>query len=171
MLQILVVQTYGLSRQVFTTSVHKAAGARELGVDEVVVSTDASAMDAQKNRIDLILDTASVPHDLTPYLRALALDGTLVSLGALGSLEFDPMALLIGRKSIASAGSGGTVGTQAMLDFAAAHGITADVEVLPFAEIDTALERLARSDVRFRFALTWPGCEGGAHVRPCADAR
>jgi uncharacterized zinc-type alcohol dehydrogenase-like protein len=137
----------------FTTSEAKAEGATDLGAHEVVLSTDAAAMHAQRNRLDLIIDTASAPHDLTPYIRTLALDGTLCSLGALGSMEFEPLALLLGRKSLASAGSGGRVGTQAMLDFCNEHGITADVEVLPAREVDTALERLRRGDVRYRFAL------------------
>lgn len=137
----------------FTTSASKAAGALALGADEVVVSSDGMAMASQANRFDFILDTASAPHDLTPYLRALALDGTLCSLGALGSMEFDPMALLVGRKSIASAGSGGIPGTQAMLDFCQEHGITADVEVLPARDVNTAFERLARNDVKYRFVL------------------
>lgn len=138
---------------VFTTSAAKADGAKALGADEVVISRDADAMRAQTNRFDFIIDTASVPHDLTPYIRALALDGTLCSLGALGSMDFDPLALLIGRKSIASAGSGGTAGTQAMLDFCNAHGITADVEVIAARDVNVALTRLERNDVRYRFAL------------------
>lgn len=137
----------------FTTSEGKAAGAKSLGADEVVVSKDPAAMEAQRHRFDLIIDTASAPHDLTPYIRALGLDGTLCALGALGSMQFDPIALLIGRKSIASAGSGGTTGTQAMLDFCNEHGITADVEVLPAHQINEALDRLEQNDVRFRFAL------------------
>lgn len=143
----------GASVVLFTTSEEKAAGAKRLGADEVVVSKDPAAMHAQLNRFDLIIDTASAPHDLTPYIRALGLDGTLCALGALGSMHFDPMALLIGRKSIASAGSGGTAGTQAMLDFCTRHGITADVEVLPAREINTALARLEGNDVRFRFVV------------------
>ena len=87
------------------------------------------------------------------YIKTLALDGTLVSLGALGSMQFDPLALLVGRKSLASAGSGGTKGTQAMLEFAGQHGITGDIEVLPAREVDVALARLERNDVRFRFVL------------------
>ncbi|WP_373873375.1 hypothetical protein [Actinoplanes derwentensis] len=63
-----------------------------MGADEVVVSTDATAMQAQAGRLDFVLDTASAPHDLTPYLRALRLDGTLCALGALGSMSFDPLA-------------------------------------------------------------------------------
>ena len=33
------------------------------------------------------------------------------------------------------------------------HGITADVEVIPSAQVQTALDRLARNDVRYRFSL------------------
>lgn len=156
-LAVKLAHALGAHVVVFTTSAAKAAGARELGADEVVVSTDPAALAAQLNRFDLVLDTASAPHDLTPYLRALALDGTLCALGALGSLSFDPMALLVGRKSIASAGSGGIPGTRALLAFCAEHGITADVEVLPAREVGTALERLARNDVRYRFVLDVAG--------------
>ena len=138
---------------VFTTSAEKGVDAKALGADEVVISTDAGAMHAQSGRLDFILDTASAPHDLTPYLRTLGLDGTLCALGALGSMEFDPMALLVGRKSLASAGSGGRRGTQEMLDFCAEHNITADVEILPAGDVNEALDRLKRNDVRYRFVL------------------
>ncbi|WP_250007865.1 NAD(P)-dependent alcohol dehydrogenase [Actinoplanes sp. M2I2] len=137
----------------FTTSAAKGEGAKELGVDEVVVSRDAAAMEARSGQLDFILDTASAAHDLTPYLRALKLDGTLCSLGALGSMSFDPLALLVGRKSLASAGSGGRRGTQQMLDFCAEHHITAEVEVMPARQVNEALARLRRNDVRYRFVL------------------
>lgn len=138
---------------VFTTSPAKGVDAKALGADEVVVSSDAAAMQAQAGRLDFILDTASAPHDLTPYLRTLGLDGTLCSVGALGSMEFDPLALLVGRKSLASAGSAGRRGTQAMLDFCAEHNITADIEILPAGDVNEALGRLKRNDVRYRFVL------------------
>jgi uncharacterized zinc-type alcohol dehydrogenase-like protein len=143
----------GAQVSLFTTSAGKATGARELGAEDVIVSTDPAAMAAQVNRFDFILDTASAPHDLSPYLRALRLDGTLCTVGSINSMEFEPLSLLIGRKSLAGAGSGGTAGTQAMLDFCGQHGITADVEVLPAREVQTALARLERNDVRYRFVL------------------
>jgi uncharacterized zinc-type alcohol dehydrogenase-like protein len=40
-----------------------------------------------------------------------------------------------------------------MLDFAALHNIIGDVEILPAAQVSTALHRLARNDVRWRFVL------------------
>ncbi|MDQ0736908.1 NAD(P)-dependent alcohol dehydrogenase [Arthrobacter agilis] len=152
-LAVKLAKALGARVTVFTTSPAKADAARLLGADDVVLTTDDAAMAAQFDSHDLILDTAPAPHDLTPYLRALAMDGTLCALGITERLDFDPMALLIGRKSLASAGSGGTRATQELLDFCGEHGITADVEVLPVGEVDEALERLRRNDVRYRFVL------------------
>jgi uncharacterized zinc-type alcohol dehydrogenase-like protein len=152
-LAVKLAKALGAKVTVFTTSPAKAEAARALGADDVVLSTDPSAMALQADRHGLILDTASAPHDMTPYLRALAMDGTLCTLGITERIEFDPMALLIGRKSLAAAGSGGTRATQEMLDFCGKHGITADVEVLPVGRVDEALDRLRRNDVRYRFVL------------------
>ncbi len=143
----------GASVTVFTTSAGKADDARRLGAEHVVVSTDPDAMAAQADRLDLVVDCVSAPHDLEPYLRCVALDGTLCSLGYLGPVTVSTLSLLIGRKSLSSAGSGGRPRTQEMLDFCAEHGITADVEVLPSTQVQTALDRLERNDVRYRFSL------------------
>jgi uncharacterized zinc-type alcohol dehydrogenase-like protein len=62
-----------------------------------------------------------------------------------------PMSLL--GRTLTVSGSAGTAETQEMLDFCGAHGLTADVEVLPWTEVNTALARLAANDVRWRFVL------------------
>lgn len=103
--------------------------------------------------LDLIIDTVSEPHPLEPYLRTVAMDGTLCSLGDLGPVTVETFALLIGRKRLSSSGSGGRASTQELLDFCGRHGIVADVEVLPSRQIGTALDRLAAGDVRYRFVL------------------
>ena len=136
-----------------TTTPGKGEDARRLGADDVLVSTDEEAMAGARDRFDLVIDTVAAPHDLTPYLRTVALDGTLCTLAIVEQLAFDPMALLVGRKSVASAGSGGRPGTRALLEFCAEHRIGADVEVLPSARVGEALDRLARGDVRYRFVL------------------
>ena len=143
----------GAEVTVFTTSAEKTDDAKALGADHVVISTDEQAMREQRNRFALVLDLIPTAHDLVPYLTCVGLDGTLCSLGHLGPVTVETLALLIGRKSLSSAGSGGRAHTQEMLDFCGEHGITADVEVLPSAQVQTALDRLARGDVRYRFAL------------------
>jgi uncharacterized zinc-type alcohol dehydrogenase-like protein len=63
------------------------------------------------------------------------------------------MDLLIGRKKLTSAGSGGRPATAEMLEFCAEHHIGSDVEILPSADVNVALDRLERNDVRYRFVL------------------
>jgi uncharacterized zinc-type alcohol dehydrogenase-like protein len=143
----------GAEVTVFTTSAGKEADARALGAADVVVSTDDDAMSAAARRFDVIFDTVAVAHDLSPYLRTVARDGTLCVLGFLGSLPVNTLDLALGHKSVSSGGSAGRLHTQELLDFCGEHGITADVEVLPSRDLATAFERLRRNDVRYRFVL------------------
>ena len=143
----------GAAVTVFTTSAVKTADAKRLGASRVVVSDDTATMKETAGTLDVIIDTASGSHELAPYLRALDLDGTLFVVGHLAPIEVAAIDLLIGRKRIASAGSGGRHYTQDLLDFCAAHDITADVEVIAAFNVNDALDRLARNDVRYRFVL------------------
>ena len=152
-LAVKLAAALGAQVTVFTTSAAKAVDATKLGAHHAVVSTDPAAMAAAQGSCDLVLDCVSAAHDLGPYLQVLTLDGTLCSLGHLGPVTVETLDLLIGRKSLASAGSGGRRYTQDLLDFAGRHGITADVEVLPSAQVNTALQRLAAGQARYRFVL------------------
>lgn len=40
-----------------------------------------------------------------------------------------------------------------MLDFCAAKGIVADIEVIPIQKIDEAYERMLKSEVKYRFVI------------------
>lgn len=58
-----------------------------------------------------------------------------------------------GRKIVAGSCIGGMKETQEMIDFAAKHNITADIEVIPMDYVNTAMERLVKADVRYRFVI------------------
>lgn len=60
---------------------------------------------------------------------------------------------IAGRKLVAGSACGGMKETQEMIDFAAKHNVTADIEVIPMDYISTALERLVKADVRYRFVI------------------
>ena len=133
----------------FTTSQAKVDDALALGAHDVVLSTDASAMAAQADRLDLILDAVAVDHPMNLYVRGLRLDGTLVTLGLPARLDVSPRALATGHRSIAGSGGGGTREIREMLDFCAEHDLVADVETVTPDGINAALERLAR----YRFVV------------------
>ena len=43
--------------------------------------------------------------------------------------------------------------TQEMINFAAKHNITADIEVILIDYVNTAMDRLVKADVRYRFVI------------------
>ncbi|GAA4545328.1 NAD(P)-dependent alcohol dehydrogenase [Amycolatopsis samaneae] len=147
----------GADTTVVSRSAGKADDARRLGGHDLIVSTDRGRMAAARDRFDVVVDTIAVPHDVTPYLGLVALDGTLSHLGHLGAITVRATDLLIGRKKLSSAGSGGRPATAAMLEFCARHDITADIELLPSAHVNEALDRLERDDVRYRLVLDMSG--------------
>lgn len=60
---------------------------------------------------------------------------------------------IAGRKLVGGSDIGGMKETQEMLDFCAEHNITADIELIRMDYINTAMERMAKSDVRYRFVI------------------
>ncbi|KAI3704380.1 hypothetical protein L1987_74598 [Smallanthus sonchifolius] len=63
-----------------------------------------------------------------------------------------------GRKIVSGSATGGLKETQEMLDFAAEHGVTADIELIPIDYLNTAMDRVLKSDVRYRFVIDVARC-------------
>ena len=139
---------------VFTTSPKKTEDALRLGADEVVVSSDANAMQKRAGSFDFILDAVSADHDIGAYINLLAVDGTLTLVGAPAKpLSIAAFSLIMGRRSLSGSGIGGLPETQEMLDFCGENNITADVEVIAIQQVNEAYERLLKSDVKYRFSI------------------
>ncbi|MEO7933465.1 MAG: NAD(P)-dependent alcohol dehydrogenase [Chthoniobacterales bacterium] len=138
----------------FTTSPGKTEDALRLGAHEVVVSKNASEMRKHTGSFDFILDAVSAPHDLNTYLSLLKLDGTMVMVGVPAEpLPVNVFSLIMPRKQLAGSLIGGIAETQEMLDFCGEHNITCDIEMIRMDEINTAYERLLKSDVKYRFVI------------------
>src|SRR5258708_10520164 len=122
-------KAFGAHVALFTTSPNKTADAVRLGADEVIVSTDNSAMQKHAGSFDFILDAVSAVHDLNSYLQLLKLDGTMTLVGA----PEKPSAvasfnLIMKRRRLAGSAIGGIRETQEILDFCGEKGITAELE-------------------------------------------
>jgi alcohol dehydrogenase (NADP+) len=147
-------RSFGAHVVVFTTSPGKKEDALRLGADEVVVSRNADDMQKHAGSFDFILDTVSAEHDINPFLNLLRLDGNLTLVGAPAKpLALSAFGLIFGRRSVSGSNIGGIPETQEMLDFCGQHNITADVEVIPIQKVNEAYERLAKSDVKYRFCI------------------
>ncbi|KAK7838690.1 putative cinnamyl alcohol dehydrogenase 9 [Quercus suber] len=132
-------EAFGLKVTVISTSPKKEDEAiNRLGADSFLVSSDPAKMKAAINTMDYIIDTVSAVHPLAPLISLLKLNGKLIT---------------VGRKLVGGSDVGGIKETQEMLDFCAKHGITADIELIKMGDINTAMERLAKSDVKYRFVI------------------
>ena len=152
---IKLAHALGAHVTLFSRSKNKIQDAKDLGVDQVIISTDDKQMESVMGKFDLIIDTVPYAHDLNPYIGTLNTNGTLVVVGYLGPL--DPMLvtvpLIMGRKSVAGSLIGGIAETQELLDFCGKHAITSDVEVIDIQDINKAYARMLKSDVKYRFVV------------------
>jgi len=145
----------GVKVTVISTSTKKEKEALEhLGAHSFLVSTNQDQMQAALGTLDGIIDTVSAQHPLLPLMGLLKSHGKLVMVGVPEKpLELPVFPLLMGRKMVGGSSVGGMKETQEMIDFAAKHKITADVEVIPIDYVNTAMERLSKTDVRYRFVI------------------
>lgn len=149
-----IAAAMGAEVTVFSTSPSKEADARGLGAHHFVVTRDPEGLKPLAGTFDLILDTVSADHDVNTYMALLKVRGTMVVVGVPSTPYAVPaMSLIAGDKALAGSMIGGIQETQEMLDFCAAHGITADVEVISPDRIEEAYDRTVKSDVRYRFVI------------------
>jgi len=139
---------------VFTTSASKIEDAKKLGATRVVVSKNEEQMLKAAKSQDVIIDTVPVAHDISPYIQTLDIDGTLIIVGAIDNIPSFHVGLLLGgRKRVAASVIGGIAETQEVVDFCAKHEIYPECEMIDMQEINTAFERMKRSDVKYRFVI------------------
>ncbi|MBO3680435.1 NAD(P)-dependent alcohol dehydrogenase [Streptomyces sp. NEAU-YJ-81] len=144
----------GAHTTVFDLTMDKEADAYRRGADDYRLSTDPAIFTDFAGAFDLVLSTVPADLDYDAFLRLLALDGTFVNLGVPKKpISLDVFSLLYNRRSLAGTLVGSIEETQEMLDFCARNGITSEVEVITADEIDAAYDRVAASDVRYRFVI------------------
>jgi uncharacterized zinc-type alcohol dehydrogenase-like protein len=149
-----IAHALGAEVTVLSQSLKKQEDGLRLGADHYYATSDPGTFDELASRFDLIINTVSANLDVNAYLGLLAVDGTLVNVGAPPKpFAVSAMSLIGGRRSFAGSMIGGVAQTQEMLDFCAEHGIGADVEVISAEQVNEAYERVLASDVRYRFVI------------------
>lgn len=144
----------GAEVTVLSQTLSKEVDGKRLGADAYHATSDPETFRALADTFDLIVNTVSAPIDANAFLSLLALDGTLVNLGAPPApMPVGVFSLMGRRRSLAGSAIGGIRETQEMLDYCAEHAIACDIELIGADEINDAWERVLSSDVRYRFVI------------------
>ncbi|MEU5099610.1 NAD(P)-dependent alcohol dehydrogenase [Streptomyces sp. NPDC020996] len=153
-LGVKMAKAMGADVTVLSRSESKREAAATLGADHYAATGDGTAFTELANTFDIILNTVSAPISLADYLGLLRLHGTMISVGVTTQpMPLDVFPLLQNGRSYAGSLFGGIAETQEMLQFAAEHQVTADIELIGAQDINTAYERINASDVRYRFVI------------------
>jgi len=143
----------GAEVTVLSTSESKRGDALALGAQDFAATGDGKVFRSHRGQFDFIIDTVSAQHDYNAYLGLLQVDGTMVLLGLPDPTAVAAFPLVSKRRRLAGSMIGGIAETQEMLEFCAAHGIAADIELIGIDAINTAYERMLKGDVRYRFVI------------------
>lgn len=152
-------KAFGCHVTVISTSPGKKQEALEvLKADDFLISKDEEAMKGAYDSLDGIIDTVSAPHELRDYLPLLRFDGRFIIVGApMCDMKISPFELLFKRLTVAGSLIGGIQATQEMLDFCGKHNITCEIEKIPAEYLNTAMDRLVKNDVHYRFVIDVQG--------------
>ena len=139
----------------FSTSADKQEEARRLGAHTFIACTDPEQMRRVAGSLDLLLSTATVNLDWRTWLRTLRPNGTVCLVGVPpepASLPVWPM-MILGQLSFCGSVIGTPLQIEEMLRFAALHNVRTAVEVVPMEQVNHALEKVRRNQVRYRMVL------------------
>lgn len=137
------LQAMGHRVSAISRSPDKRPAIEQLGA-EYVDGADAASLAACRGAYDFILSTLNVPFDLNTYLGMLRPDGQM----CLVATPLQPLTLSAGvlydyaRRRLYGNYVGSRADMARMLEFAAAHGVAADVTVMPFSSATEAMARV-----------------------------
>ncbi len=144
-------QTVGIAR-----GRDKEPLARQLGASVYIDSqTQDPATELLKmGGAKIILATATSGEAMTAVQGGLAVNGTLLILGAAHTMQVSPLSLLAGRRSIKGWYSGTSIDSQDTLAFSARSGVRSMNETFPLERASEAYDRMMSGKARFRVVLT-----------------
>jgi uncharacterized zinc-type alcohol dehydrogenase-like protein len=149
------LRAMGCRTTAFTSSPDKREEALRFGADDVASSTSPKELRTFSNKLDFVLCTVPARLDWISYLQALRPNGVLCLVGAPpGLLQVPAAQLLSSQRAICGSDIGSPADIREMLAFAAEHGVAAQIETSPMADVNAALQRVRENRVRFRMVLT-----------------
>ena len=154
---VLFARAMGGRVAVLSTSAGKEREAKELGAErfiDVRSAKPAEALKAWDGGPDLIVATAPDAETMAASFPGLAIDGTMLVLGA----PFAPIALsafdlIMGRRRVMGSPAGSRRDLRDTLAFAAAHGVRPRVNRMPLHDAGKVLAEMEKGHVSGRTVL------------------
>jgi D-arabinose 1-dehydrogenase-like Zn-dependent alcohol dehydrogenase len=138
----------------FSHSPEKREMINQLGA-EFVLSSNADSLATFDRKFDFIISTLNVPYDLDAFLKTLRPQGKFCIVAS--PLKKQPIALGLLYDYAQRTIYGNYVGSRKnmidMLDFSAKHHMESTVEVMPFAKMNEAIEKVRTGEVNIRLIL------------------
>jgi uncharacterized zinc-type alcohol dehydrogenase-like protein len=146
-------RAFGCEVTAFSSTPDKEAEARRLGAHHFVVTRNPGALQSLGGSFDFILSTVNVDLPWPDYVNALRPNGTLCFVGAPPSNLNVPIFQLLSNKRIAGSNIGSIADLREMLEVAARHGVKSQTERFKLEQVNEAMGRVARNEVRYRAVL------------------
>src|SRR6516165_10271869 len=130
--------------------------ARKLGAS---IYIDSQAQDPAAELLKLggakvILATATSGEAMSAVQGGVAVNGTLLIVGAPESMQVSPLSLLMGCRSVKGWYSGTSIDSQDTLAFSVRTGVRSMNETYPLERVSEAYDRMMSGKARFRVVLT-----------------
>jgi D-arabinose 1-dehydrogenase-like Zn-dependent alcohol dehydrogenase len=130
--------------------------ARELGA---ALYVDSQSQDPGAELLALggasaVIATVTAGAAMSVVLPGLAVNGTLLVLGAADSLQLAPWILISAKRSVKGWYSGTSIDSEDTLRFSAQTGVHSMNETFPFERVNEAYDRMTSGKARFRVVLT-----------------
>lgn len=146
---------FGAEVTAFSTSLAKESESRSLGAHQFVNTRETKMFKKLTGYFDFILSTINYDQDWSAYINALRPQGTLCFVGVpTANLSIPAAPLVLGQKLVCGSPIGSPRTLVEMLDVAARHKIQAVTETFSLPKVNEAVEKIKKSQMRYRAVLT-----------------
>lgn len=153
-LAVKFANAWGCEVTAFTSSMSKTEELRGFGAHRIVSSRNSLEILSAARSLDFLFVTVNTPLDWNALLKTLKPNGRMHVVGAvLEPMRISAFDLIMEQKSVSGSPTGGPAAISAMLDFAARHNVSPQVEHFPLTKVNDAIEHLAAGKARYRVVL------------------
>ena len=154
---VLLARAMGGRAAVLSTSADKEDEARELGAERFInlkTESPSEALRAWEGGADIILATPPAAEPMMAAFPGLALNGTMVVLGAPpDNIAVNPMELIMGRRRLMGSPAGSRKDLRDVLHLAATHSLRPRVTEMPLDDAEQALKKMHQKSIHGRAVL------------------